>query len=135
MHSDRWAASHVAAFVIALIPLGACTSSQRGASASLDKEAPPRGVLLTVDNRNTADARVYLVRPGLRLRLGMLEAHARRTFSLPASYLGFDGFELQTELIASRERHHSRRVAAVPGDRVELTIGHRLTLSRVVVHR
>ena len=37
MRSDRSAASHIVALVIALIPLGACTSSQLGASAMLGR--------------------------------------------------------------------------------------------------
>jgi hypothetical protein len=122
--------------ILIMLPLGACTSSQLGVPTSLDKSAPPRGILLTVENRNAADARIYLVRAGIRLRLGTVGSHERRTLSLPTAYLGIPGGAvLETELMASRERHAMQPIAAVSGDRVAWTIGHRLPYSVVSVSR
>jgi hypothetical protein len=131
----RFAASCMLPLAIALIPLGACTSSQRGASASLDELAPPRGALLTVENRNLLDARLYVVRSGLRIRLGTIQAHERRTFVLWAHHLGPRGLVLETELVPSRERYLTHRVTVARGDRLDWLIGHRLAFSRVTVSR
>lgn len=136
MPVERFASPRLLVLVMAVFPLGACTSSQLGASASLDKSASPRGILLTVENRNAADARVYLLRPGLRVRLGTVGSHDRRTFAVPTAYLGGAGeVGLQTELMASRERRTMQPVTAVAGDRLEWVIAHRLPYSLVSVHR
>lgn len=136
MPQQRVLAVSVFALGLTVFPLGACTSSQLGASASLDKSASPRGILLTVDNRNAADARLYLLRSGLRVRLATLGSHERRTMALPVSYLaGQSGLVLQAELLASRETHQTQPVVAVVGDRLHWIIAHRLPYSRVSVHR
>jgi len=136
MSVRRPAAHRVLALTLAVFPLGACTSSQPGASASLDNSAHPRGILLTVENRNTNDARLYLIRAGRRLRLGTLGSHERRTFALPSAYLGDpSGVVLESELLASRERYRTHAVVTVPGDRLEWLIGHRLSYSKVLIHR
>lgn len=136
MPTRRFAALRLLGLALTVFPLGACTSSQLGASASLDNKALPRGILLTVENRNALDARLYLVRPGARLRLGTVGSHERRTFTVPAAYVGGQGaVMLQSELLASRERHTTQPVTAVAGDRLEWVIGHRLAYSRVSLRR
>jgi hypothetical protein len=136
MPARRFVSPRLLALALTVFPLGACTSSQLGASASLDNKAPPRGILLTVENRNALDARLYLVRPGARFRVGTVGSHQRRTFAVPATYVGGQGaLMLQTELLASRERHTMQPVTAVAGDRLEWVIGHRLSYSRVSVRR
>lgn len=136
MPAHRFASPRLLALALAVFPLGACTSSQLGASASLDNSASPRGILLTVENRNAADARLYLVRPGLRLHLGTIGSHERRTFALSTTHLGGHAdVSLQTELLASRERRTMQPVSAGAGDRLEWVIGHRLPYSWVSVRR
>lgn len=135
MSVHRFAASCMLPLAIALIPLGACTSSQHGASASLDELAPPRGALLTVENRNVLDARLYVLRAGVRIPLGSIQAHERRTFVLSAHHLGPQGLILETVLVPSRERYVTHEVPVARGDRLDWLIGHRLSYSRVNVSR
>jgi hypothetical protein len=137
MLAHRVASPRVLALALAAFPLGACsTSSQPAASPSLDDSAPPGKILLTVDNRNAADARLYVVRPGLRHRLGTIGSYERRTFALSTMYLGGQGeIALETELMASRERHRMQPVSVVAGDRLEWMIGLRLPNSWVRLSR
>lgn len=124
-----------ALLVIGLLPLGACTSSQLGASAP-DTIALPRGALLTVESQHVMDMRVFLVRPGLRVRLGTLGTLERRTFSLSGVLLGnLGGFWIELVPLGSSDGYTTDWVPAAAGDRVSLRIAHRLPLSSVVVVR
>lgn len=134
MSSERNATRLLLLLLPWLLTLGACASAQLYGSP---EEGPSSAkILLGVENRNVADARVFLVRSGVRLRLGTVGAHERRTFSIDRSLLGGVGeFSLDSELLASRRRHRTPPIVATAGDHVELVIGHRLSLSRVVVRR
>ena len=124
-----------ALLMIGLLPLGACTSSQLGASAP-DTIALPRGALLTVESQHVMDVRVFLVRPGLRVRLGTLGTLERRTFSVSSALLGSQGgFWIDLVPLGSTDSYRTDFVPAVAGDRVRLRIAHRLPLSSVVVSR
>lgn len=125
----------IALFMMFTLPLGACASSQLGASAP-DVLAAPRGALVSVQNRHVMDVRVYLVRPGARVRLGALGTMERRDFAVPSELLGLGGgFQLEAVPLGSTRSHMSEWISAVAGDRVEWTVAHRLRLSSVVVRR
>lgn len=120
-----------ALLMIGLLPLGACTSSQLGAPAP-DAIALPRGALLTVESQHVMDVRVFLVRPGLRVRLGTVGTLERRTFSVPRVLLGSQyGFWIDLVPLGSTEGYRTEFVPAAAGDRVTLRIAHRLPLSSV----
>jgi hypothetical protein len=117
MCSDRNAAKHLLLLTVSMLPL-ACASAGSGTPAPRDE----------------SDARVFLVRSGVQLRLGTVGAHQRRAFVVPRSFLGgAGGFRLQSELLAWRERHRTDPIAAIDGDRIQFVIGHRLSLSWVAV--
>jgi len=119
-----------------LLSLEGCRSTSSSTTASPQAGTATGVRVLIVENRNGADARVYIVRTGLRVRVGTVEAHHRRTFSLARSYLGQEAeFGLEVELLASRERYRTEAVLAMPGDRIDLWIGPRLSLSRLMVRR
>lgn len=113
-----------------VLPLGACTFSRPGASASVDAAAVPRGALVTVSNAHVQDVRVYLVRDGLRYPLGTLGTGERRSFAVPTSVLGHGGrLRLQADLVGDRRRFTSEWIEATRGDHVEWFVQPRLQLS------
>ena len=120
---------------ILVLPLGACTSSQRGASASLDVPRASRGILLSLENRHATDVRVFLVRGPLRVRIAYLTTMERRGVELSPELVGTGNvIRLEVVPLGSRVGYLSDWIQAARGDHVTWTIEHRLSLSHHAVH-
>lgn len=121
--------------IVILIPLGACSSSQRGPYGSLDAP-PPGGVLVTVENSHVLDMRVSLLRGGVRMPLGVVATLERRTFAVPSSMVGHSGtVRLLADPIGSPHAIASDHIPAALGDRVTWSLLPNLSLSHHTVRR
>ena len=128
-------AARVLLFLATMVSLPACSSSY-GTSAARDFDAAPMALNVTVENRNISMARVFLVAPGFRRRLGAVAAHQRTSFVVDASFPESSGeLSLETELLGTREVHRTEPFRALAGDQIEFVIGQRPQYSRVVVVR
>lgn len=132
-HPKTHFARHALAAILLSLPLGACMSSQLGAHKPLDRPTPG-GALVTVQNQNVLDVRVYLIRGSTPIPLGSVGTLERRTFVIPSSQLGHSGsLRLMADPLGSTQTFVSDWISAVPGDLVEWRLEPNLKLSRVSV--
>ncbi len=119
-----------------ILPLGACMSSQLGASAPLDSSTAPRGIPVSVVNHNYSDVCVYVLRGATRYPLGPVASGQQRTFAVPNTVVGGQGtLRLVAEPLGHGERdtHVSEWIPAGHGRSVEWTLAPALKMSSFVV--
>lgn len=88
--------------------------------ASVDPMAP---AMLEVDNQSFYDMNVYVLRNGMRIRLGTVPGNGRAVFELPRTVVGL-GIPVRfvADPIGSSRAPYSEEIAIAPGDTVMLTI-------------
>ena len=129
--------SFAATAAIALAATGVVASAGCGASSayydfSSPKSAQP-GVMLSVVNRCIEDVRVYLLRGGTRVRVGIVGGMESRNFEVSPAVLGGSGvLRLAVETLASRTGVTLVPVDVVPGQTVEARIAGNIKYSTVV---
>jgi hypothetical protein len=119
----------IAAAVVAAVGSTGCASGS--GSMFLDDEPVTRGqATLTVDNNNWAQVTIYVVRSGMRTRLGQVAAMGSETFRLhPTLVSGTGEMHIEARPLASRHAFTSQRVLVSPGQRIELRLENNLNLS------
>ena len=114
--------------------LTACAhaSSTKGSSSS-SSSAPL--VRLLVQNRHFASVRLFIVREGVRTRIGEVPGVAEHVFLLPARLFGHTGeFRLAASPFAETAKHETELLIVRPGQKITWTIEQRLETSSVGVH-
>lgn len=129
-----------AAMAVALVTLvpssvrAATLPSTAAADSAATAKAKAALPTLKVENNNWLDVRVYLVRDGESIPLGMVTGPGTTEFRLPgmATLAGSDT-QLLVLPIGGFDDYLSPILAVNPGDRVHLTVENDLALSSVVV--
>ena len=112
--------------------LSACASGsspQSGPAPSIGESA-----MVRVSNNNWADMNVYMVRSGMRVRLGTVTTMGTRSFRVPKSLMNASGeLRLVADPIGSQDVHVSQPVQVWPGQTVQFKIENHLAISSVAV--
>ena len=89
-----------------------------------ENATPQEATVLEVDNQNSLDMNIYVVRTsGSRERLGTATAHTRSRFTLPARLIfGITPLRFQADPIGGRAAPVSQEITVQPGDTVVLRI-------------
>lgn len=112
--------------------IGCATSANAGGMDDGRPEAATTQV--TVDNRNTEDIRVYVVRGDTRILIGPVGSLEQRTFALRPSLVGDSGFlQLEFVTLASRQAFATEFIPVARGKEVQWQIESNLALSTVMV--
>lgn len=113
------------------LSLAACGLG-RGAEPADAPEAPETTIRVT--NNNWANMVVYLVRSGVRVRLGTVNSMATAHFVVPRSVGAMHSdVRLVADPIGARTVYVTERLALMPGQAIEFTIENHLPLSTVTV--
>lgn len=105
--------------------------SPKRAPTSVAVERPARAV--TIQNNNWLDVVVYVVRNGIRQRLGTVSGLGTETLRLPSNVSPDGTVSFLLDPIGSTATHTMYPVYAGPGQRIEITVGSRLSLSTLAV--
>jgi len=111
---------------------GACASTPASFGATQQRATTH----IQVTNDQLVDMRVYAVRGGSRIRIGVVESLSTRSFKLP-EYLAIEThpLTLYAEGLASRSRVRLDPLLVQPGERVDVTLGYRPWMSTASVWR
>ena len=122
----------VHAALLAVIALSACAPVSRGGQAG---EFQQEKATLLVENNNWADMAIYLVRDGMRTRLGTAPSLGRTRFVLPDAMIGGSGeLRLLADPIGSTQRFLSQPIHVTPGDQVRFRLENNVQLSSYSVY-
>lgn len=116
---DRLSRTLASAFVAA--SLAACASSPTPGSEMepFTQDGPANSITIIVQNRNFADARLYVLRRGARESLGVVTGKTDEEFSLDWSFS--DPIQIEIDMVAGPSCT-TEELQADPGDVFELQI-------------
>ena len=123
-----WCAAHPLAS-------SACASHKAPHDAA-PPPAPSRvePVTLRVTNANWSDVRIYLVRSGMWLRLGLVTSYSSAEFTVPPDFTGQSGSVIVVARpVAGRGSWSQELNGILPGDELELSVENLLQYSHLVV--
>ena len=121
-----WCAAHPLAS-------SACASRKTQHEAATTPSRP-EPVTLRVTNANWSDVRIYLVRSGMWLRLGLVTSQSSIEFTVPPDFSGQSGSVLVVARPVAGWGSWSQQLnGVVPGDELELTVENLLQYSHLVV--
>ena len=112
-----------------LVAVGAvgCASKQRSGTGAWGGQSAPT---VTVRNDNWLDVAVYMVRGATRFRIGTVRGGGTETFRLmPAGSGGLTPLRIMADPIGSNEGYATEPVVLAPGQRLELNLASRLSVS------
>jgi len=105
--------------------------------ATADAAPAPENTLpatLHVSNSNWSDVRVYLVRGGSWLRLGLVTTNGAADFEIPPDFLRQSGsVTLVASPVGGRSVYSTSLAGIMPGDELELVVEGFLQYSHLVV--
>lgn len=84
--------------------------------------APNTPSMLRVENQGFSDMVIYVVNGAQKIRLGIANGNATRTFTLPAQYTGSGPVRFLADPIGSTRTPVSDELVVRPGDIVSLII-------------
>lgn len=103
----------------ATLPAGGCYRSAKGSGAP----AAEQPTTLRVRNQNFLDMNIYVLRGGVRSRLGTATGNSTATFRIPPSFVQvLTVLRFQADPIGGRSAPVSEEITVSPGDEVELLI-------------
>jgi hypothetical protein len=121
----------------ALAPVLAGAGCARKPAAAADQAPAPENTLpatLHVSNSNWSDVRIYLVRGGAWLRLGVVTTNGSADFEIPPEFLRQAGsVTLVASPVAGRTLYSTSLAGINPGDELELVVEGFLQYSHLVV--
>jgi hypothetical protein len=88
--------------------------------------------VLVVDNRNWSNMTIYLIRSGVRARVGSVGSMSTTEIRLPRDLMAGDVAVLARPL-AGRDGYVTSRLNVRPGQRIQLRLEHNLNLSSFTV--
>lgn len=90
--------------------------------------------LVQVDNNNWADMNIYVVRSGMRMRLGTVVSMNSATFVVPEPMVSASGeVRLLADPIGGAPQFMTQPVLVSPGQQIEFTLENNLNLSSLSV--
>ena len=115
-------------------PVGCATTSAHTGTLDDESVGASGATYVTVDNRNTQDVRVYVVRGESRILVGPVGSLEQRTFALPGSLVGDSGFlRLEVVTLASRQAFATELIPVGRGKEVQWQVESNLALSTILV--
>ena len=94
-----------------------------GRAAPADEPAPAPEAELEVNNQAFLDMTIYVLRAGVRQRIGVAPGLTRTSFKLQRYIIGNGGeFQFLADPIGSNRTPVSQRIWVEPGDVVQMTI-------------
>jgi hypothetical protein len=94
-----------------------------GCSARSASPTPAERTVLEVENQTTLDMSVYVVRSGMRERLGTVTAKMTQWFTIPARLIfGPTPLQFQTDPVGGGADPITQEITVVPGDTVVFRI-------------
>lgn len=128
VRSTRSVVSVAAALVLAVAASGCAR-----ATAGTDVQSIRPTTTVQVSNQGWSDVVVYVLRSGMKWRLGMVTSQTSRTFEMPRGVLPEAGsLRLLADPIGSKE-HLTAPFQVTSGQRVALTLQNVLSMSYVSV--
>jgi hypothetical protein len=122
-----------AAAPLALVGAGCARKPPARADQAL-APASTLPVTLHVSNSNWSDVRIYLVRGGAWLRLGLVTTNGAADFEIPPDFLRQAGSVILVAApVAGRAAYSTSLAGIMPGDEVELVVEGFLQYSHLVV--
>jgi hypothetical protein len=120
---------------LALAALTAGTLTTTGCAtaeglAQHENSVANRSSLVRVANNNWSDVTVYLVRPGVRARLGSVPSMTQTDLRIPPALFG-TGAQMQLVAVplASNRPYVSQNIYIIPGQRIDLRVENSINLS------
>jgi hypothetical protein len=112
---------------------GACAPGV--ASALIDDEpGAQQNSMIHVENNNWSDMTIYVVRHGMRARIGQVGSMSAESFRIPAGMIGGAGdVTIIARPLASRDAYRTDRIMVVPGQRIDLRLENNINLSNYAV--
>ena len=118
---------------IGLIGLVGCTPAVK--SVDTGEFPGTERTTLTVENNNWQDMTVYVVRDGMKARLGSVAALGRTQFRLPDAMIGGTGeLRLMADPLGSTSRFTTQPIVIMPGQRVRFRLENNVQLSSYFVY-
>lgn len=106
--------------VLATLMLLSVPACSKTPPASVDPMAP---AMLEVENQSFYDMNVYVMRNGMRIRLGTVSGNSRAVFELPRTAVNVGlPVRFMADPIGSSRAPYSQEIAISPGDTVVMTI-------------
>ncbi len=117
--------------LVAATAFAASGCYHRGVGNQEEEEEP---VYVAVTNHNSLDMTIYVVRSGMRMRLGMVTTTSTGHYKLTMAQVGGDGsFQLLASPIGGRRPFYSDMLHVAPGQVVEWNLEMSLPQSSLVV--
>lgn len=117
--------------LVALTGLGGCASKATTGEAG---DALIERTTLTVENNNWQDMTVYVVRDGVRARLGSVPALGRSNFTFPEAMIGgASEVRLMADPLGSSARFTTQPISVMRGQRVRFRLENNVQLSSYFV--
>lgn len=116
---------------VALLATAGCLSARRSEPWSWAETRTPQTV--TVRNDNWLDVAVYLVHGSTRFRIGTVGGTSKETFRLKAGAGGGNPWQIMADPIGSNHRYLTEPVVLAPGQRLEVTVGSRISMSTYAI--
>lgn len=115
-----------AAFAVA-IGLGACAPMTRSTQV---EDRPTDRSTMVVENNNWSDMTVYILRDGIRTRLGSVPSMGRSSFKLTSALVGGTGeLRVLADPMGSAQKWMSQPLLIVPGSQVIFRLENNVQLS------
>jgi hypothetical protein len=84
---------------------------------------PQEATTVRVQNQNFLDMNIYVVRGGVRARLGTVTGNSTARFTIPVSYVqSLTSLRFLADPIGARRAPISEEITVSPGDEVTLTL-------------
>lgn len=111
---------------------GACTPMTR--NAGVDGPSTEKTTMV-VENNNWSDMTVYILRDGVRTRMGAVPSMGRATFVLSSALVGGTGeIRVQADPLGSSNKWTSQPILIVPGNQVRFRLENNVALSSYSVY-
>jgi hypothetical protein len=119
------------AALVAVAGLGGCASKAATGEAS---DVARERTTLTVENNNWQDMTVYVLRDGVRARLGSVPAMGRSNFTLADALIGGSGdLRLMADPLGSSARYTTQPIHVMRGQQVRFRLENNVHLSSYLV--
>ena len=120
------------AALVAVFTASACAPVSQGAQAGqIEREQ----TVLLVENNNWADMAIYIVRDGMRTRLGTAPSLRSAKFALSDALVGGSAeIRLLADPIGSSQRFLSQPIHVMPGHQVRFRLENNVQLSSYFVY-
>lgn len=116
--------------------VGGCASSGSSEATYVGMPAPEARMrtALVVENNNWQDMTVYLLRDGMRFRLGSVPSLARERFVLNSAMMGGTGtLQIIADPLGSNRAWVSEPFLVQPGDEVRFKLENNISLSSYMI--